>query len=998
MTRHSRTSIRALAILVAGAFAPSARADLFSTIDVNPDPDVFECVLTSRERDVTIAGSTVHAFVFKDESAAVPPASAGMPIQVIKLKVGDMVICHFENHFTTESASIHWHGIELDNDSDGTAVTQDAVLPGQSYTYMFKTFRPGIFWFHSHMLPGNTLFGGMYGVIIIENDIEASLKGTTLPADADTYTLALSDITFDASGFVSKPVDTGGGVIVNKTLNELVELCHLYGIGDTGGLFAACNASATPGTTVLVNGKKPDTAVTAPKFVVPSGKRIRLRLLNESISRHFRLRLKDSGDNKLYRIGGQGGLLDNVILEGGIKGTWDTKYNEGEIVLASGMRADVIVVPSGAQGAIIPLVGNPLPDPFKLSTSLPPDYPIAFFQISGTSTDAPPAAGDPILEGTAEDVENIKTGVVINPLLDPAPSGGSSDETIKLTTETPTGPGSYATTTPAIDQFAAMLDSNTGNGDWLTLLPAETTRYAHVGDVLELVVKNDTNAVHPFHLHGFSMQPVRVLDDAGTTLYEYDYDEFLDTIDVLGSGGSSSPPNPGQALVFRVRLDDRQKICDEAPSYPPGPVLASCSDADCSGAVGRWLFHCHILNHGALGMIGELDVLPAMPKPDELDGPCCTLTVPSLPAFQATSLPGLGACWDHCAQNAQRTVQVEWDVPSQPVCTEYSTNLQVFDGISGLPLLSGPMVLDYTRTWTEVPPTGPPIQVWRFTAKADLAWVPGGPVVNCPVPPCLPPVGPEPTAFFYGYVDYAACSPSGPWWNVLVLNHAPDRFIHAPGLSDKPGVFHPFQSYAIIAPHSPAQPFVPGNALAPGGALVAEAMRNINVPFIPTDVCLVEDPVFQANMVAFGGGCMATIAKNPKQYTLRQFTGESVCLDGGGEPGAWASLNIAFPVLPWYHLVSTSMGSWSNPNVYPGLESAWVDEGLFVHLDQCTGDVVELKYGGSTRDGWPAMVSELMVNTFTDLADNYSAPIDGPYPSPILGSIRPTEHLIYVNR
>ena len=74
--------------------------------------------------------------------------------------------------------------------------------------------------------------------------------------------------------------------------------------------------------TVLVNGQKPDPGAETPKFTVPSGKRIRLRLLNESISRHFRLKLLNSSDNKLYRIGGQGGLLDNVVLEGGTKGTW----------------------------------------------------------------------------------------------------------------------------------------------------------------------------------------------------------------------------------------------------------------------------------------------------------------------------------------------------------------------------------------------------------------------------------------------------------------------------------------------------------------------------------------------------------------------------------------------------------------------------------------------------------------------------------------------------
>ena len=613
MKLHAQKIIGALAILIAAALAPSAKADLVQTVDVNPDPNIFECFITAIERDVTIDGSTVHALVYKDESAAVPPASAGIPILVMNLKVGEKVICHFVNQLSTESAGIHWHGLELDNDSDGTPVSQDAVLPGQSYTYQFDTSRPGIFWFHPHMLPGNTLFGGMYGVIIIENNIEASLKGTVLPDDANTHTLAMSDIDFDASGVVGKQF---GMPATTKKLNELVELCHLHNIGDPGGDMAACNAATIPGTIVLVNGQKPDAVAHTPTFVVPSGKRVRLRLLSESISRHFRLKLLNSGDNKLYRIGGQGGLLDNVILEGGTKGTWVTTYDVGEILVGSGERDDVIVVPSGNEGDIIQLVGNPTSGSYMISNGLPANYPIAFFQISGTSSDTPPAAGDPILAGTAEDVEDIKTGQVITPLIDPAPNGGSSDETMRFTTATPTGPGTFVDHNPAFDLWAAMLDSNAGNGDFLVVPHPPTARYAHIGDVLELTVRNETNAAHPYHLHGFSMQPVRMTDNSGTTLFDFDYDEFLDTIDVQG----------GQSYVFRVRLDDRSKTCDLSPSFPPGPVLAPCTDSPCGGAEGRWLFHCHILSHGALGMIGELDVLPKADSPPEITCPADIVT------------------------------------------------------------------------------------------------------------------------------------------------------------------------------------------------------------------------------------------------------------------------------------------------------------------------------------------------------------------------------------
>src|SRR5882762_6879502 len=228
MSRRSILLVCALTVFITGAFAMStfvrsSKAQIISATDINPDPNIFEAYLTAQEQDVTISGQTVHAMVYKDDPPAPFTSSgAGIPAPEIKVKVGENVIIHFKNNLPTASASIHWHGIELDNDSDGTAVTQDAVLPGQSYTYRFKTFRPGLFWYHSHMAPSNATFAGMYGPIVIENNIEASLKGSVLPLDADTHNLVLSDIEYDATGKVGKLF---GGV--TTTINELIELCHL---------------------------------------------------------------------------------------------------------------------------------------------------------------------------------------------------------------------------------------------------------------------------------------------------------------------------------------------------------------------------------------------------------------------------------------------------------------------------------------------------------------------------------------------------------------------------------------------------------------------------------------------------------------------------------------------------------------------------------------------------------------------------------------------------
>ena len=109
----------------------------------------------------------------------------------------------------------------------------------------------------------------------------------------------------------------------------------------------------------------------------------------------------------------------------------------------------------------------------------------------------------------------------------------------------------------------------------------DSSRYAERGRILELTVTNQTGAHHPFHLHGFSMQPIS-LTRAGNPTFNWPYSEFRDSIDVPAD----------YTLTFRVRLDDRPLV--------DGVTLG--------GWLGRWLFHCHIFFHHHRGMISEFVV------------------------------------------------------------------------------------------------------------------------------------------------------------------------------------------------------------------------------------------------------------------------------------------------------------------------------------------------------------------------------------------------------
>jgi len=380
--------------------------------------------------------------------------------------------------------------------------------------------------------------------------------------------------------------------------------------------------------------------------------------------------------------------------------------------------------------------------------------------------------------------------------------------------------------------------------------------------------------------------------------------------------------------------------------------------------------------------------------PDGLAGfNCCQLIGANLPSFTPVSLPGLGVCWTNCQPQTLNALRVDWTPPIPVQCSEYVTALTITDINSTLPILKGSLVLDYTRTWTELDPSNNIIQVWRFAAKADLSPVLVGLPPVCPEPSCLQPFGNQNTAFFYGYVDYATNCSSGITQNVLVLYHACDFFIHNPGLSSAPGSYHPKNSYAIVAPHSTLQPFNVSKAPSPAGPLIGEGTRDL--PNLPGGPCRATDGIVSGSLTFLGGACLCIPAGAPKQHTFRMFSATTNCPISSGLQGNFQALNIGFPtLLPWFYLTTTNIGVWTNPNVYPGQERAWVDEGLFLRQTGCAGDVVSVEYGGSTKNGWQ-ILHPVLLTACIDIADNYTAPLFGPYPFPILGNVMQTDRVTF---
>lgn len=600
-----------LSFLLAGAFPGKAAPPAAETAaaERRSSSRLVRMRLVAREapQDLDGDGSLERLWTFNGRT----------PGPEIRARVGDRVSVRFKNRLPVPS-SIHWHGIELNNRSDGSQVTQNEVPPGGSYRYRFTVTRPGVFWYHPHIKPSNQVFKGLYGPLIVTDDGEAELTrlgalpeqeqvvmlsdvtvckepgrndATTFPADGslpwsgpgpfpgngvEPTPRDLCETPLDERGLrTSEPLRAGSipNVLPSR---DCLNTCRVN-MGQwvlTNGAVAAARSGSPGAPGSLAPGARP--------LEVRSGQGLRLRLINAAIFRYFRLVLTDAAGRRqtMYRVGGEGGLLNRARTEGGRRQGYETGFERGEILLAPGDRADLVVVPRGAPGDVLTLwtqayehTGQGLP--------LVPTVPVLHLEIAGRV----PAGREFKIGPKTRLLTHRRIGRPLErwgrlpttgALVDPRELGervpGSADHTIRMT-----APG------PSIDGVSGMFDE-VAAGDYRDIPHIASSRFARLGDLLELRVSNETGAHHVFHQHGFSFQPLRFEDSLGRTRFVFRSPEFVDTVNI--------PAN--QALVFRIRLADR----------------AMASGAPVGGGLGRWLFHCHILHHAALGMISELVVLP----------------------------------------------------------------------------------------------------------------------------------------------------------------------------------------------------------------------------------------------------------------------------------------------------------------------------------------------------------------------------------------------------
>lgn len=244
--------------------------------DENPDPNIVEVSLVAAVTQVEyLPGKKSMAWAY----------NGMVPGPTIRANVGDKVIVHFTNNLP-EATSIHWHGVRVPNDMDGTQNVREPVPAGGSFDYTFTVPDAGNFWYHPHVRSDVQVHRGLYGAFIVEDPTAVKISSSS------DEIVILNDVQIDPS--------TG-------TLDDTED--------------ARAQMMGREGNLALVNGMASNLGVS-----VRAGEVQRLRIVNAANARYFQLALNQGF---MLRLGGE-------TLRGAPEQT-------SNVLLAPGMRADLLV-------------------------------------------------------------------------------------------------------------------------------------------------------------------------------------------------------------------------------------------------------------------------------------------------------------------------------------------------------------------------------------------------------------------------------------------------------------------------------------------------------------------------------------------------------------------------------------------------------------------------------------------------------------------------------
>jgi FtsP/CotA-like multicopper oxidase with cupredoxin domain len=116
------------------------------------------------EFDLRIAPVAKH---LGDATVRMLAYNGSIPGPTLKVRQNSEIVVNVENQGDLE-ATVHWHGLRLENRYDGTHETQQPMGVGDRFTAHVSFPDPGLYWYHPHIREDYGQELGLYGNVVVE--------------------------------------------------------------------------------------------------------------------------------------------------------------------------------------------------------------------------------------------------------------------------------------------------------------------------------------------------------------------------------------------------------------------------------------------------------------------------------------------------------------------------------------------------------------------------------------------------------------------------------------------------------------------------------------------------------------------------------------------------------------------------------------------------------------------------------------------------------------
>jgi FtsP/CotA-like multicopper oxidase with cupredoxin domain len=142
--------------------------------------------------------------------------NGSVPGPTLRVRQGSSLTVNVENEGDLE-ATVHWHGLRLDNRYDGTTLTQEAMPVGGGFAYRLEFPDAGVYWYHPHIREDYGQEMGLYGNIVV-----VPAEEDYWPAVNRELTITLDDVLIEDGRIASFDRETSTYTAMGRFGNVLL--------------------------------------------------------------------------------------------------------------------------------------------------------------------------------------------------------------------------------------------------------------------------------------------------------------------------------------------------------------------------------------------------------------------------------------------------------------------------------------------------------------------------------------------------------------------------------------------------------------------------------------------------------------------------------------------------------------------------------------------------------------------------------------------------------